>query len=371
MRISESMKTTNILGDLNRSLNRILKEQVDLSTSKRIHRPSDDPSGTSRLMQLKDHFKSSERYEKNVEDGTQWVLATESEMGKLTDVLSEIDAILLQATNDTVGIDERKMLADKVGGLWEQAVQVGNSRFGDKYVFGGTQNNVAPYTLSNQIEEETFQASHGNAVLLENIGLSTGTVVVTNADGSVEYTEGVDYRIDYSEGRITVLASGSMVDGDDHLISYETEAPSVAVLNPQGVSGALVREIDEGTTLQINITAEDVFEGSSGVLNVLKQIKHALARNDIATARNLRGDLEVCENRSIQLQGECGNKIRRLDDQIESLQADQLNLKKVISSIEDTDVASTVLQLQKDQVAYEAALKTGASLVQVSLLNYL
>ena len=50
---------------------------------------------------------------------------------------------------------------------------------------------------------------------------------------------------------------------------------------------------------------------------------------------------------------------------------DILNGEKLISSIEDADIPAAILQLEKDQVVYQAALKTGAQLISVSLLNYL
>jgi flagellar hook-associated protein 3 FlgL len=43
----------------------------------------------------------------------------------------------------------------------------------------------------------------------------------------------------------------------------------------------------------------------------------------------------------------------------------------LISSIEDADIASLIVQYQEDQVAYEAALSIGASLIQTSLLDFL
>jgi len=39
--------------------------------------------------------------------------------------------------------------------------------------------------------------------------------------------------------------------------------------------------------------------------------------------------------------------------------------------VEDTDITEALVNLQNDKTVYEAALKTGASIIQSSLLDYL
>ena len=49
MRISEPMKTSFLVSDLNRTMTRIVEQEAHISSGRRIHNPSDDPEGTSRL----------------------------------------------------------------------------------------------------------------------------------------------------------------------------------------------------------------------------------------------------------------------------------------------------------------------------------
>jgi len=371
MRVSENMKTLGVFADLNRTMERMLKVQDQLTTSKRINRPSDDPGGTARVLNLKGYLNRCERYQKNVDDGSQWIIATESVLNQVVDDITEMDSIMMQANNDTLGSVEREILASQMQEMLSQIVGLANQKLGDRYLFGGTHYVTAPLTLSDIIEDESFTADVDTAVALEYVGIDSGSVSVTTLDGLTEFTEGIDYTVDYEDGMITVLGSGSMADGSDYLISYETEKVSVVTVNPDGVDGVLLRKIDESVPLQINVNASSVFSGSGGLIDVIQQAVVALERNDKSAFNSIRGQLEACLDETTRIQGDMGSKIKRLEMQSEKLDMDEVNLRKLISTILDTDVASAILHYQKDQYIYQAALQTGSNLIQVSLLDFL
>lgn len=371
MRVSENMKTMSLFTDLNRTMERMMESQDELATSKRIQEPSDDPGGTARLLNLKAYFSRYERYDKNAEDGCHWLTATESALQGIIDGITVVDGTLLQASNDTLSDAERKILAGQMYEMYAQIVGLVNKKFGDRFLFGGTENSTAPYTLSDQIEDETFTSAHDTAVGLENVDLTAGSVVVTSADGLTTYVEGVDYTIDYDFGRVTVLGSGGMADATDHLISYDTEKPYVAVLNPDGVDGALMRKIDEGISVQINISATSIFSDTNGLLDVLRKAIVDLERNERDGISDARQKVADNSNVLTRVIGEVGSKIGRMELQQDKLAADKLNLERLISTIEDADIASAIIRFQKDQFVYQAALRTGADLIQMSLLDFI
>ena len=44
---------------------------------------------------------------------------------------------------------------------------------------------------------------------------------------------------------------------------------------------------------------------------------------------------------------------------------------KQLSDTEDADIAKTIIELNSQQAAYQAALRAGASIVQASLMDFL
>ncbi|MCK5145262.1 flagellar hook-associated protein FlgL [bacterium] len=376
MRVSERMKSYNLLSDINRSMSRMIKTQQDLSTAKRIHKPSDDPGGTTRLMQLKSQVRRTERYEKNIDDANQLILTTENAIQNVVDLITRADNMMLQAANDTLGAEERAMQALQMKEFWNQAIDIGNTSFAGKYIFGGTNNLTEPYSKISESDDETFVSSHDTSVYLNNVGFSSGTVNVTSADGSVTYTEGDatsggDYSIDYKNGAITVHSSGSMADATDFLIDYDTDSPVAVELNPEGVSGEINRVIDEGMQMKINVSATQVFGDTNELQAALHDAYNALIRNERDSFQGARDALSSNLDRATGVQGEVGTKINRLDDQKFKLSADILNYKRLMSSIEDTDIAGALLQLERDQAVYQASLQTSARLIKNTLLDYL
>jgi hypothetical protein len=70
------------------------------------------------------------------------------------------------------------------------------------------------------VADEAVTGDHGNWVELANKRITIGTVVLTSSNGLTTYTEGTDYVIDYGQGKIMTLATGSTTDSQSLLIDY-------------------------------------------------------------------------------------------------------------------------------------------------------
>lgn len=70
------------------------------------------------------------------------------------------------------------------------------------------------------VTDEAFTSSHDSWVSLANKRLRAGTVVVTSSPAGTTYTEFSDFVVDYANGRIMVLSTGTMADSTAFLIDY-------------------------------------------------------------------------------------------------------------------------------------------------------
>ena len=68
--------------------------------------------------------------------------------------------------------------------------------------------------------EESFVAMHDVFVKLDYADIGKGTMVVTTPDGSITFERDIDYEVNFKEGKIKVLSTGSMVDGAEYLARY-------------------------------------------------------------------------------------------------------------------------------------------------------
>jgi hypothetical protein len=80
---------------------------------------------------------------------------------------------------------------------------------------------------SRTVTDESFTSSHDAWVTLNNYIDMQQSVVVTTSPAATTYTEDTDYIIDYAQGRIQVLSTGSMADATAFLIDYEKSLRSI------------------------------------------------------------------------------------------------------------------------------------------------
>ncbi len=108
---------------------------------------------------------------------------------------------------------------------------------------------------AGSVTDESVTGRTGRWVDLEHRNLAAGSVVVTNSDGSVTYTEDTDYQVDYWGGAIKVLTGGAISDGDTLLVDYNYQA-----LNYDEISGSQVSKMEGKLTFkgQNFTTGQDV-----------------------------------------------------------------------------------------------------------------
>ena len=66
-----------------------------------------------------------------------------------------------------------------------------------------------------------------------------------------------------------------------------------------------------------------------------------------------------------------GAKTQRLEAALGRLQQTEESTVKQLSDTEDADIAKTLIDLNSQTAAYQAALRAGANLVQSSLMDFL
>jgi len=371
MRVSENMKLISLVQHLRQNSSKILKYNNQIATAKKILSASDDPSGTSKLMFLNELTAKNERYQSNIEDAKLWLTETEAALNGVAELLSQAHLTSLKGVNDTLGNDDRRILATQVQQMLEQMSSYTDHKHGVYYLFGGTVTSSPPYTLSNEVADERFTSAHDNPVELENVQLEEGSVTVTSVDGSTTYSEGVDYSIDYDFGTITVLSTGAMQDTTEYSIAYSTQQDSIVGENPEGNSGKVIREIHQGEDVQINVTGSEAFTNDVDIFNALKQLKNALYRNDTEAIRAAAGLMENAIEQINQQLGEIGINYQILDSYLEDLKIVATQIKTQRSKIEDTDIAEAIVNLESQNTTYEATLKAGSIMLSQSLIDYL
>ena len=136
-----------------------------------------------------------------------------------------------------------------------------------------------------------------------------------------------------------------------------------------GDNGDIQRAVAPGVKLSVNVTGDRVFPG---VFDVLMGIRDDLkAHNQDSLSLDRLDELDSVHNDVLNALGEVGAKGARLDLTKNQLSAAHLNNKGSISDIEDADMSDAIVNLSAQQTALQAALATGARVIQPQLLDFL
>lgn len=144
MRVTNAGQTQSIIARLQQGAGRLEEAQRRVSSGLRVERMSDDPLGGSGIMQASASLRGATQYERNVGQVTAKLDAEDGALGQLTDLLSRAKEIGMQQAGQPISAGGRAAAAAEVRQLLAQAVDIGNTRLGGEYLFGGTRNDGRP-----------------------------------------------------------------------------------------------------------------------------------------------------------------------------------------------------------------------------------
>ena len=177
MRVSNQMTVDASLSDLYRTMDNLMKSQQELSSQKRVNSPSDDPFSAYKAIGARSQVSIIEQYSKNIDDINGWVGATDTALTSVNEDLQEVRTLAVSAANGTLDDSQRGTIADQVDQLRDAIVQLGNTKYTDRYLFSGTNTKTKPFTWSG-----TDVTYSGNSASM-NRDIGPGAQVKTNMTG--------------------------------------------------------------------------------------------------------------------------------------------------------------------------------------------
>jgi flagellar hook-associated protein 3 FlgL len=147
-----------------------------------------------------------------------------------------------------------------------------------------------------------------------------------------------------------------------------------------GDAGTVAREIGPGVSVQVNVLGSDVLGNGQGandgkLLDVLRDISQHLKSGLVADANTLRTTdlkgLELNLDAINQARATVGATTNRLESADSRLAEVEESLTKLLTDVEDADMAKTYVDFSMQQSVYQSALQAGANIVQQSLLDFL
>ena len=123
-----------------------------MSSQKKIQRPSEDPVIAIRALRLRSSLSEIDQYyEKNIPDAESWLDVTETAMLNMKDIISSIRTQCEYGANDTLTTDNRKTILTQLEKLREQVYSEGNADYAGRTVFTGYRTNKKLTFMENEL----------------------------------------------------------------------------------------------------------------------------------------------------------------------------------------------------------------------------
>ena len=283
-RVSTMLRTNLVSSQVSRTQAQLTGVQNELTTGKRLNRPSDDPADSAAAVQLQKVLEQRKAYAENIRASTSQLSEVDSTLGDLTGLLQEAQTIASANAGSDVTPDARKAAAAVVQSIYQQAVTIGNKSFNGTYLFGGDRATDPPFevgenggvtfvgsatTLANRVDENSnlsFMVD-GAQVFGATSTRITGTADLT--PGLTAATRLADLRGATNKGvrpGALVLRNGGVTETVD-LSKVDTVGDGVTAINNAAVGGVTAAIGPAGNlvlsgTAADNITVAEVPGGS-------------------------------------------------------------------------------------------------------------
>ncbi|MBQ8526945.1 MAG: hypothetical protein IJ429_00600 [Lachnospiraceae bacterium] len=138
MRITNKIISQNSITNINN--NKVLENKLNtqLATGSKINRPSDDPVVAIRALRLRTNLNQvSQYYTKNIPDAESWLDITESAIGTVIEIVTDMYSNCTQGAAGFNTADDRSKVLDNLKALQEEVYATGDADYAGRYVFTG------------------------------------------------------------------------------------------------------------------------------------------------------------------------------------------------------------------------------------------
>jgi flagellar hook-associated protein 3 FlgL len=300
-----------MLRNVSNSFQRMEKYQNQLSTGKKITRPSDDPVVAMKGMTYRTELNQVEQFRRNLSEAYNWMDAADSSLDKATSVLQRIRDLTVQASNGTYEEGQQGMIQKEITQLKEHMASIGNTQVAGKYIFNGNDTKNKPIDLNYSPTPAPDGKETGFKML--DVSILDNNKVSTNQN-AVEF------------------------------------------------------ELSDGIKIPVNINPTNVF--SKQLFKDIEDLETALQNG----APDLDQFLTKIDNHIsgiVSERAELGARYNRIELMDSRLSEQEVISSKILSDNEDADIERVITDLKMQESVHRAALAVGSRIIQPSLMDFL
>jgi flagellar hook-associated protein 3 FlgL len=223
-----------------------------LSTGKRVNRPSDDPAAAATVVQNQAEQDRIDQYTQSVNSLNSQFQTADATLSTMVTSLNRAVSLGVEAGNSSLSDQNRKSIAQEAQGVLDQLVQLANTSFNGNYIFAGTKSTQQPFTVT--ASGITYNGNSG----INQVAIADGRTLQSNLPGNQIFQSSGSDVLGSVQQLVTALQSG-----DTTAIQTATSSISSALnyLNGQRVFyGNGMDQLSDDTTMlnstKLNLQAQ-------------------------------------------------------------------------------------------------------------------
>lgn len=138
MRITNKIMQNNSLSNINLAKVAEDARSQQVSSGKKIVRPSDDPIVAIRSLRLRSSVvEITQYYSRNAKDADAWLKTTEDAIQQVTDVITDMITQYNKGANEYLTSEERNIVLEQLKALKGEVYATGDADYAGRYIFTG------------------------------------------------------------------------------------------------------------------------------------------------------------------------------------------------------------------------------------------
>lgn len=352
MRIADKMAYNQVNMGLQKNRSDLADLQNQASTQKRVNKPSDDPLAATRVLGARTNINADNQFIKNINQAKTFLEFSDQSLGEMTEVLTRAKELAIgQSTDAGANATTRTVTATEVAQLFNQTVQVGNRKLGDRFLFGGYKTTTPPFSNDGE-----YHGDNGEI----KIAINKESDVSLNIPGSRAFL-GLGIRSGRVKNDVPLDSAPEMLNpksATELKNEAEIRGPASEVSadeKPQVASGLSSTWRNDGTN----------------IFGVLSDLEVSLRTNSKEGVQSSLDKLDEALAQVVLARAEVGSRVATLTSSLENLTKGVIDSKALASSLEEVDNFELVSDLNKSESTLKASLASSSKLIQPSLLDFL
>lgn len=342
MRITNKMITNRYTRQLNKNMSTLNELAEKAETGKKFNKGSQDPIGAVKSYRLRREYCKNEDYLINLQEADSILTTAESNLMGISKSLDTVYTSYLKGITGTMGKDEREIISTELGRIQESIVTTLNSKFNEKYTFGGTSMETPPFTLN------------GGELYYKGVNVS-----IANQNAAV----GTPER-----------------DAYDALVALEDEKFYLDLGLSLNVQGGNVNENSVFNIAMPGIgfmgfgkTEIDGQEIPNNLYDLIGDLRKVL-EDDNFSIDKISPYIKNFENQKKQVLHSVttiGTKTNYVDFLKTRTEDNNINLNKKILDVGYVDPAEAIMDWKMQEYSYRASLQMGNKIMQPSFIDFM